>query len=125
MAALTFNGRAPALPRDAFVTETVGEYVIRLSVPGFRADDLDVEVADHTVTVRGERTHTDVGEFRLHDRLEEWLELPSDADPEALTASYQPETLELHAPRFADGAPPPRKVAIRRPFALNPDASGV
>ena len=125
MAALTNNGRAPALPRDAFVTETVGEYVIRLPIPGFRADDLDVEVADHTVTVRGDRTRTDVGEFRLHDRLEEWLELPSDADPEAVTASYRPETLELHAPRFRDGAPPPRKVAIRRPFALNPDASGV
>jgi HSP20 family molecular chaperone IbpA len=123
MAALTRSGRAPTLPTDALVTETPREYVVRLAVPGFRADDLDVEVADHTVTVRGDRMRTDVGEFR--HRLEEWLELPCDADPAALTASYQPETLELHAPRLRGGAPPPRKVAIRRPFALNPDASGV
>jgi HSP20 family molecular chaperone IbpA len=125
MAALTTSGRAPALPSDALVTETTGEYVVHLSVPGFRADDRDVEVAEHTVTIRGDRTRVDVGEFRLHDRLEERLELPCDADPDALTALYRPERLELHAPRFHDGCPPARKVAIRRPFALNPDASGV
>jgi HSP20 family molecular chaperone IbpA len=125
MAALTTDGRAPALPRDALVTETAREYVVHLAVPGFRADELDVEVVDHTVTVRGDRTRADVGEFRLHDRVEEWLELPCDANADGLTASYKSETLELHAPRFRDGCPAPRKVAIRRPFALNPDASGV
>lgn len=31
MAALTINGRAPALPSDAFVTETADEYVVRLA----------------------------------------------------------------------------------------------
>jgi HSP20 family protein len=125
MVALTTSGRAPTLPADALVKESADEYVVRLRVPGFRADDLDIEVADHTVTVRGDRTCGDLGGFRLRDRLEEHLELPSDADADALTASYRPEALELHAPRFRDGAPPPRKVAIRRPFALHPDASGV
>jgi HSP20 family protein len=125
MAALTTSGRAPALPSDALVTETQDEYVVRLVVPGFRAEDLDVEVAEHTVAVRGDRTRTDVGEFRLRDRLEEWLELPCDADPDGLTASYQPGQLDLHAPRYRDGCPPARKVAIRRLFVLNPDASGV
>lgn len=125
MVALTTSDRAPTLPADALVKESADEYVVGLRVPGFRADDLDIEVADHTVTVRGDRTRGDLGGFRLRDRLEERLELPSDADPDALTASYLPEVLELHAPRFRDGAPPPRKVAIRRPFALNPDASGV
>jgi HSP20 family molecular chaperone IbpA len=125
MAALTIGGRAPALPSDALVTETPAEYVVHLPVPGFRPDDLEVEVADHTVTIRGERTRADAGEFRLHDCLEEWLELPCDADPDALTASYEPERLELHASRFRDGCPPGRRVAITRPFALNPDASGV
>jgi HSP20 family molecular chaperone IbpA len=125
MAALTLSGRAPVLPSDALVSETAAEYVVHLFVPGFRADDLDVEVVDHTVTVRGERTRAGEGEFRLHDRLEEWLELPGDADPDAVTALYKPETLELHAPRFRDGGPAPRKVAVKRLFALNPDASGV
>jgi HSP20 family molecular chaperone IbpA len=125
MVALTHSGRVPALPSDALVTETAGEYVIQLPVPGFSVDELDVEVVEHTVTVRGDREPLTVGDFRMHDRLEEWFELPCDADPDALTASFRPGSLELHARRFRDGAPPARKVAIRRPFALNPDASGV
>ena len=125
MAALTTSGRAPALPSDALISETAGEYVVHLVVPGFCADDLDIEVVDHTVTVRGDRVRADVGEFRVHDRLEEWLELPGDADPDALTATCLADRLELHAPRFRGGCPPARKVAIRRPFALNPDASAV
>jgi HSP20 family molecular chaperone IbpA len=115
MAELTTSGRAPAVPADALVKESADEYVVRLGVPGFRVDDLDVEVSDHTVTVRGDRTRVELGEFGVHDRLEERLELPCDADAGALTASYQIEALELHAPRFRDGGPPPRKVAIRRP----------
>ena len=125
MVALTTSGRAPALPADALVEESVDEYVVHLAVPGFQADDLDIEVAEHTVTIRGERTSADLGAFRLHDRLEERLELPCDVDPDALSASYHAEKLELHAPRFHQGCPPARKVVIRRPFALNPDASGV
>ena len=125
MVALTHSGRAPALPSDALVTENAGEYVVHLSVPGFRAADLDIEVAEHTVTVRGDRIRADIGEFRMHDRLEEWLELPCDIDPDALSASYEAGRLELHARRFWGGCPPARKVAIRQPFAMNPDASGV
>ena len=115
MAALTISGRAPALPRDAFLTETAREYVVHLAVPGFRADDLDVEVVDHTVTIRGDRTCVDLGEFRLRDGLEERLELPCDAEPAVLTATYRAERLELHAPRARDGCPDPRKIAIRQP----------
>lgn len=125
MAALTTAARAPVLPADAYVEEAADEYVIHLVVPGFAPGDLAVEVADHVVTVRGDRTRVDLGAVRLHDRLEERLELPCDANPAALTASYQRDSLELHAPRFPDGAPPPRKVAIARPFAVNADASGV
>src|ERR1041385_6732098 len=126
MVALTHSGRVPALPSDSLITEgATGEYVIQLPVPGFRAEELDVEVLEHTVTVRGDREPVGAGGFVVHDRLEEWFELPCDADPEAITASYRTGSLELHAPRFRDGCPPARKVAIRRPFALNPDASGV
>jgi HSP20 family molecular chaperone IbpA len=119
MAALTTPGRAPALPADAH-----GEYVARLAVPGFACEELAVELVDHVVTVTGDRTRVERG-ARLHDRLQERVELPPDVDADRLTASYGRGALELHAPRFHDGSPPSRKVAIRRPFALNPDASGV
>lgn len=109
----------------ALTKESAGEYVVRLAVPGFALDDLDVEVSDHVVTVRGDRTSTGRDASRLHDRLVERLELPADADTDRVTASYTADALELHAPRYSHGRSPSHKVAIRRRFALNADASGV
>jgi HSP20 family molecular chaperone IbpA len=125
MAAPTVSGRAPTVPVDASFEESADEYVVRLAVPGFGVGDLDVEVADHVIRIRGTRMRCDLGAFRLHDNLEEQLELPADVDADGVSASYSREELELHAPRFRDGAPLPRKVAISRPFAVNADASGV
>jgi HSP20 family molecular chaperone IbpA len=125
MAALTVSGRAPTLPADALFEELEDEYVVHLGVPGFAVNDLDVEVADHVVTIRGARMRCDLGPFRLRDVLEERLELPADVDADGVSASYSREELELHAPRRRDGASLPRKVAISRPFAINADASGV
>lgn len=125
MTVLTSTGRAPTLPADACVEELPAEYVVHLAVPGYAVRDLDVEVFDHVVTVRGDRSRGDLGGFRMRDRLEERLELPADADAGRLTATYLREELQLHAPRFEGGAPPPHKVAIQRPFAVNADASGV
>jgi HSP20 family molecular chaperone IbpA len=125
MAALTVLGRAPTLPADALFEESADEYIVRLAVPGFAVDDLDVELADHVVTIRGARMRCDLGSFRLRDNLEEWLELPADVDADGVSASYGGEVLELHAPRFREGSPAPRKIAISRPFAMNADVSGV
>ena len=125
MAALTVSGRAPTVPADALFEESEREYVVRLGVPGFAVDDLEVEVADHVVTIRGTRLRGELGGFRLHDTLEERLELPADADPDRVSAVYSREQLAVHAPRSREGCPAPRKVAISRPFALHADASGV
>jgi HSP20 family molecular chaperone IbpA len=125
MAALTVSGRVPTVPADASLEESADEYVVRLAVPGFAVDDLDVEVVDHAVTIRGARMRGDLGAFHLRDNLEEWLELPADVDADGVSASYSREVLELHAPRLRDGCPAPRKVVISRPFAVNADASGV
>jgi len=122
MAALTTSGRAPTLPADAFLEESLDEYVVHLGVPGFVAEELGLEVAEHVVTLRGDRQRSELGTFGLHDRLEEWFELPCDVDPSGVTASYRNGALEIHAPRFPDGCPPPRKIAISRPSAVNADA---
>jgi HSP20 family molecular chaperone IbpA len=125
VAALTVSGRAPMLPADATFEESADEYVVRLSVPGFPVDNLDVEVVDHVVAIRGTRMRGELGGFGLHDTLEERLELPADADADRVSASYSREQLELHAPRWRDGCPAPRKVAIARPFGLHKGASVV
>lgn len=55
---------------------------MELDVPGFDEDELTLEVADHTLTVRGERA-----------------EQPSEADTEHVEARFGNGVLEVHVPK--------------------------
>jgi HSP20 family protein len=100
----------------ADVYETPQEFVVELEVPGFAEKDLELEVADHTLVVKGEvkRTKEEEKSFLLHERLERTFErrfsLPEQADTDKLSATFKEGVLELHAPKIA--AAKPRKIAI-------------
>jgi|SRR5581483_3095170 len=103
----------------ADVYETPQEFVIELEVPGFAEKDLGLEVADHTLVVRGEvkETHEEQDKtFLVHERLERLFErrfaLPEQANVEKLTATFKDGVLELHAPKVA--AVKPRRIAIAK-----------
>lgn len=126
MSAIRTMGLAPVLPYDATVTKTAHEYVVSLPVRGFARQELEVEITDHVVTIRGDqsRTATDSGNFKLHEKVEESLRLPPDVDSDRVTAVFGHQKLEIHAPRISTRHTP-RRVPIRRPSAINPDATGV
>jgi len=112
-------GFAPGVPPAADVYETDDEVVVELEVPGYEEGDLDVEVADHTVTVKGERSETKDEKqksFRLRERLdrefERRFELPPEADTEHVSAVFAKGVLELHAPKLKTVSP--RKVEIAK-----------
>lgn len=98
-------GFAPALVPAADVYEADGEFVV------------EIELSDHTLTVKGEKVEKTEKAFRLHERLERAFErrfaLPADADTERVTATFEKGVLELHAPKVATAKP--RKVAIGKP----------
>jgi HSP20 family protein len=78
-----------------------------------------VEVSDHTVTVKGERTETKDEKqksFRLRERLEREFErrfeLPAESDTEHVEAVFANGVLELHAPRLKTVSP--RRVEIAK-----------
>jgi HSP20 family protein len=129
MTAMRTMGLAPVLPPEASVEQSPNEYVVHLAVPGFAQEELEVEVevADRFVIVRGDQTETSIEDvpFRLHERLEERFQLPADVDTDRVTAAYTHGALELHAPRTKGGRRTPRKVPIEHRFGVNPDASGV
>lgn len=127
MTAMRTMGLAPVLPPEASVDKSADGYVVRLAVPGFAQEELEVEIAGRFVTVRGDQVETgiDDGPFRLHERLEERFQLPGDVDTEGITASYTHGALELRAPRTNGSLKTPRKVPIGHRSAVNPDASGV
>jgi HSP20 family molecular chaperone IbpA len=125
MAAMRTMGLAPVLPPDARVTERTREYVISLPVLGFTPQELEVEIADHIVTIRGNQARTagDNRSFKLHEKIEESFRLPDDVDTDDVTAFYTHRTIELHAPRVS--ARPSRKVPIRRRPTVNAEVTGL
>jgi HSP20 family protein len=113
------GGFAPALVPNADVFETENEFVVELEVPGFEEKELEIEVTDHTLCVKGHRI--DVKEekektYQLHERLEKTFErrftLPVEADMGKVKASYEKGVLEIHTAKVKETAP--KKVAIAK-----------
>ncbi len=109
-------GIVPAWPA-ADVYESNGEYIYELEVPGYDEHDLAVEVRDHVLTVRGEKTEAKEEKektFYLNERLarsfERRFELPADALADKVIAKFDHGVLVVHAPKAAEAAP--KKVAI-------------
>lgn len=111
------SGIAGASMPAADIYEEEGAYVVEVEVPGFDESDLDIEVTDHTLCIKGERTEekeeTDKA-FQLKERLETHFErrfvLPDEADLSQLKAAYEKGVLHVRAPKAADAEP--RRIEI-------------
>jgi HSP20 family protein len=111
-------GVAPATLPNADVYETKDELVVELEVPGFDEADLEIEVSDHTLAVKGKRAEEKEERqksFQLRERLESSFErrfaLPEDVDTGKVAATYKKGVLEIHVARAAQAER--RKVTIK------------
>jgi HSP20 family protein len=109
---------APTPAADVFETES--EVVVELEVPGFSEQELDVELLDHTLRVKGERREEAERKeraFLAHERLatmfERRFELPVDTDPEKVVASFEQGVLEIHVPKAAPTTPKKVEIAAK------------
>ena len=110
-------GLLPTLTPAADIYEADDEFVVELEVPGFDEKELEIEVSDHTLTVKGERTEEkEIKEktLRLQERLDARFArsfvLPTEADSEHLSAIYGKGVLTLHVPKATQAKP--RKIEI-------------
>jgi HSP20 family protein len=98
----------------------VGEDEVQLvmDVPGLKTDDLEIELADGVLTVRGERRYP-YREDQAHKlnrlergygRFERVLQVPKDVEPGALRASINDGVLTLTVP--LPRAPKPHRIEI-------------
>ena len=94
--------RGPAVD----IEETADALFLRAELPGFEREDFTVEVAPHSVTIRGvkeeERSERSQG-FSRKDRAEgpflTHINLPAEIDVEAATAGYRDGILRLMLPK--------------------------
>jgi HSP20 family protein len=99
--------------------ETQDEVIVKLDVPGFEETELEIEVTDHTLVVKGERTEETEKKdktFYLHERLEKHFErrfmLPTEADLAKAKASFGKGVLEVHVPKVEE--PKARTIEIAK-----------
>ena len=110
-------GFAQPIVPSADVYERKGEYVYELEIPGFEEKELEIEVTDHVLTVKGERAEEKEEKdktFWLHERLarafERRFELPPEADTQKVKAEFKKGILAVHAPKASTATP--KKVEI-------------
>jgi len=95
------------------VKRTGEDLVVRAELPGMKPEDVDIEITDNVLTIRGERKEeeTQEGEGWLvressYGAFERSLTIPEGVDPAAIKASYTDGVLEVHVPKALEAAKP-------------------
>jgi HSP20 family protein len=91
--------------------------VLIVDLPGVSKDDVGIEMHQHTLTLKGQRTpHAEVTEDRYHrverayGPFQRSFMLPTQVDQEKVQATYHDGVLELRLPKSE--AAKPKRIAI-------------
>lgn len=102
------------------IVETDNEIVLRADLPGVEPKDVDIQVQNGTLTLKGERKfESDVKEdnFRRVERVYgsfvRSFALPQTVDPEHVAAEYRNGVLEVKLPKRPEAKPKQIKVAVK------------
>jgi HSP20 family protein len=102
------------------VSETPEEYRIEAELPGVKKEDLDVNVENGVLTLRGERREKKEEKAKKYHRVESSygsfmrsFTLPDDANGEKVDADYKDGLLTVRIPRTAPKESKARKVEIK------------
>jgi HSP20 family protein len=101
------------------VSETVEEYRIEAELPGVKQEDVEVNVEDRVLTLRGERREKKEEKGKKYHRMESSygsfmrsFTLPADADEDKVAADYNDGLLSVRIPRTTPKESKARAVEI-------------
>jgi HSP20 family protein len=106
MAARNPERRPQSEPRSywrpaADIYDTGNGYVLKMEVPGFSKEDVNIEFKDNILSVSGERKETDRADDKYHlaerysGKFQRAFRLPKDVDAQKINASMKDGVLEL------------------------------
>jgi HSP20 family protein len=102
------------------VFERDGNFVVHADLPAVRREDLEVDVDQDVLTIRGQRRqeHREAeGGYRRTERsygtFFRQIPLPEGVDPTDIQATYQDGVLEVVVPTPRDSERPRRRIDIR------------
>lgn len=100
--------RVPEFIPEMDVTESDKEIEVTVELPGLQEKDVQVNVADNLLTIKGEKkaeTEEKNKNYRLYERsygaFSRTIELPSGIDPGAIKASLSNGVLKVTVPKPA------------------------
>jgi HSP20 family protein len=96
-----------ALPREFSLYETPTSWVLRVDLPGFKKEDLNLEVTDGVLTLDAVNEHEHFG-AEVHQRLR----LPKDVRTNDITARLELGILQLELPKVEPETPEARRIEI-------------
>jgi len=95
------------------VKTTGDDMVIYAELPGLERKDIDIEVTDGLLTIKGERTSTTekseegwLIRERSYGSFQRSLALPDGVEAEKITADYKEGVLEVHVPKALESLKP-------------------
>jgi HSP20 family protein len=99
------------------IYETDDALVLKAELPGFSKDDINIEMKEHTLVIKGERKREDElkeGSYhrteRVYGAFQRSFLLPTTVDQEKVRASYKDGVLELRLPKVQ--AAQPKRIAV-------------
>ena len=101
------------------IEERDGKLLVRVDLPGMAREDVKVEVTDETLTIEGERRHTEEKEEkgyyrseRSYGRFSRTIALPEGADATTAKAAFKNGVLEVALDLPKAAPTPARKLEI-------------
>jgi len=109
--------------RNFVPTVDIGEdensYLVTADVPGMKPEEIDIQVENNVLTIRGERKSETQGKQHGYHRIERHygsfqrsFSLPEGVNAEAIEANVENGTLTLRVPKPATALPRKVKVSV-------------
>ncbi len=112
--------RPPVLEPPADVYETADAVVVVIEITGMRGQDVEMNITDNTLTVRGEKKHPHHHGERVYTQMEigrgpfeRTVALPVLVDGERATVRYEDGLLELTLPKRQPASARRIKVTVK------------
>jgi HSP20 family protein len=101
------------------IAEDNKHFLVTADVPGMKPEDIDIQVENNVLTIRGERKHEVKGEKHGYHRIERHygsfqraFTLPEGVDADKIEASVEHGTLVLRVPKPVSALPKKVKVNV-------------
>jgi HSP20 family protein len=126
------QGESGALTTAAFappvdIYEDEHKIVLKLEVPGLAEKDLDIQLENHVLTVKGERKFEKEEKEENFHRIERRygsfyrsFTIPNTVDPESVKAGYDAGVLKIELAKRAEAKPKQIKVSVGSAPSIEP-----